>query len=62
MSGTSMAAPHGAGIAATLLSQGITFSNLKNTILNTASRNLISGFSSNTPNIFVNTGFSNNFY
>ncbi|KXN73642.1 vacuolar serine protease, partial [Conidiobolus coronatus NRRL 28638] len=56
MSGTSMAAPHVAGIAATLLSQGVTFPNLKNTILSTASRNLISGFSSNTPNILANTG------
>lgn len=59
MSGTSMAAPHVAGLASTLLSQGVTFSNLRSTLLNTGSKNLIRGFSRNTRNILANSGFTN---
>jgi cerevisin len=58
LSGTSMAAPHIAGLAATFLSQGVSFSNLKSILINTGTKNVISGFASDTPNILGNNGYN----
>jgi cerevisin len=59
MSGTSMATPHIAGLAATLLSQGTTFANLKTALTNLGTKNAISGFNSDTKNILGFNGYSN---
>jgi cerevisin len=59
MSGTSMATPHVAGLAATLLSQGVTFPNLRSTLQNLSTYQTINGFSANTPNLLANNGYNN---
>jgi cerevisin len=59
MSGTSMATPHVAGLAATLLSQGVTFPNLRSTLQNLSTYQVINGFSANTPNLLANNGYNN---
>ncbi|KAG1445507.1 hypothetical protein G6F56_009892 [Rhizopus delemar] len=59
ISGTSMAAPHVAGLSAYLLSleeEPVTAKYIKDKILNTASKGLLSGVPDDTPNLLINNG------
>lgn len=56
-SGTSMATPHISGLAASLLSQGVSFSELKENLISIGTKNAISGFNSDTPNIIGFNGY-----
>ncbi|MFD9418834.1 S8 family peptidase [Streptomyces goshikiensis] len=57
-SGTAMAAAHGAGIAATVLSQGTPANQVEAKIKSLATKNAVAGFNSATPNALLFNGIS----
>ncbi|KAG1140496.1 hypothetical protein G6F37_009021 [Rhizopus arrhizus] len=62
ISGTSMAAPHVAGLAAYYLSleEDATAEKIKEKILSTATKDILDGIPSDTPNLLINNGAENN--
>lgn len=57
LSGTSMASPHVAGLAAYLLGTGASISGLCSTIASSGLEGVISGVPSDTANILINNGY-----